>query len=435
MQPPLESNPQRPARPPVRRKRPGPPAVIGLLIAATLLTRLAWLCVISSNVVGYDIDSWRLAFAALLVKLNPYQFGSLNWPPFWIEMLYCIGHLSIYLGIDFYLAVRLALIIADVVVMLLTVGLLRQINAKAPYAALVLVGYCLNPVPLLITVQQANFDAFVAIWILLFFHFLINFGRGRDAVDWLLAAACLGMGVFTKTTPLLLWPLLVPGLRWLPWRVGVFGGLLVLAPVTLAMAPLYVLNPDVITNFVLRYHGNDGAMGVVGLLHLARLEGVVRIYPIIFVSLILLAWAAVSIALWKRPILPPRDQVLLGALLLLSTFIFGPSYAHQYWFWIVPLLLVCYREFPGGLRAALLVLGIVLSAAFIFDYLTYWSFGGLLYHRDYWVRFSARIQHSPSDLALVRLPVSLTSFAAIAAGLVVWVRNDRAASVFADAAD
>jgi hypothetical protein len=89
--------------------------------------------------------------------------------------------------------------------------------------------------------------------------------------DWLAASAWLGVGVLTKTVPLILAPLLVAGRR-LGRRVHALGMLLFLGPAALGLGVLAVLTPEGVQRNVLAYRSASGFYGLSGLLHLAGLS-------------------------------------------------------------------------------------------------------------------------------------------------------------------
>ncbi|HEY1921653.1 MAG TPA: hypothetical protein VGG44_02720, partial [Tepidisphaeraceae bacterium] len=185
-----------------------------MLIAVAVGMRLVWMFALPRDATSVDIDAWRRVAQGLALGMNPYARSHyLNWPPFWMEMIYFCSGVSTRLKWDFVSCIRCVLIVADAGVLTATFFLLRLLAPRAKNGVLLLVGYCLNPLVTLLTVQHANFDAFAELWILLFLICLVRYRRGGKEIDFLLAAACLGMGGFTKTFPLMLWPLLAPGMR------------------------------------------------------------------------------------------------------------------------------------------------------------------------------------------------------------------------------
>src|SRR5208337_1475415 len=92
----------------------------------------------------------------------------LNYPPFWMVVLFLLAKLSSLHGTDFVLAVRLVLIIGDLALLAATFLLLRTLQPGARHTRVILVGYCLNPLLILLTVQHGNFDALCMIWVVLF---------------------------------------------------------------------------------------------------------------------------------------------------------------------------------------------------------------------------------------------------------------------------
>src|SRR5208282_2665150 len=109
---------------------------------------------------------------------------------------------------------------------------------------------------------------------------LIRFRRGGDPIDWLLAAAWLGLGGFAKTFPLVLMPLLIGDARRLNLKTLGLGVAFCFGPAALSLAPLYALNPHDITEGVIMYRGTAGNVGAGALIQLlAGFDSVARYNP------------------------------------------------------------------------------------------------------------------------------------------------------------
>jgi hypothetical protein len=397
-----------------------------MLIAVAVTMRLVWMFALPVNATSIDIDSWRRIAQGLALGMNPYARSHLlNWPPFWMELIFVCSGISTRLGWGFVSCIRSVLIVTDVGVLAATFFLLRMLAPRAKYGILLLIGYCLNPLVTLLTVQHANFDAFAELWILLFLIFLVRYRRGGEGIDFLLAAACLGMGGFTKTFPLMLWPLLAPGMR----RVSGLGRLLafglVIGPVALSLAPLYALSPDVVFHDILSYRGTGQSFGVLGALNAIHLEPNLTVYSRIFTYAFLAGLVALTMRLWRKDLAGDGEVVLLATVVLLTSFLIGPGYGPQYWFWVIPLLLVCYREYRP-LRVVLLVAGVVIVGTSIFEYAVLPSLG------QFWVwwypsegleKYGEKIMFSDPDLARLRLGMTVTSFFLLGACAMVLTRR------------
>jgi len=384
-------------------------------------SRLASLAILPRTALSLDLLAWKAVGLALLDHLNPYQATPwLNHPPFWMAVLFLLAKLSSLHGIDFILAVRLLLIIGDLALLAATFLLLGTLQPGARHTRLIVVGYCLNPLLILLTVQHGNFDAICMVWVVLFIYFLIRHRRTSDASDWLCAAGCLGLAVFVKQFPLVLWPLLAPGARRLDWRARAIGLLLLIAPAGFSLTPLYVLAPDAIVTNVLQYRSLGNTFGVVGVLSLFGLDDVLPVYGRLFTAAILTGTIAAAVGLWRRDWRRDGDPVLFAAMMLLALFTLGPGYGSQYWFWVVPLILVCYANSGGGFRRMILLSMIVVTATNVFEYAVEPNLGRFfveLFPSAAGQSLGGYFHYPSRHLIWLRLPMTIASFGLILSGI------------------
>jgi len=411
--------------------RPGRDLLLLLSVAAA--ARLAWLWIIPSQSVSVDLKDWLVVAGQMHVGRNPYDSGVLNWPPFWLEALYPLMRLAIHffpLQRDFsgfFFLVRVFLILGDLGLLAATYWLLRLLDRDAPSFQLLLWGYCLNPLLTLLTVQHANFDAYATIWVVLFLCMLVKFRRGGQEVDWILACGCLGMGIFTKTFPLLLWPLLAPGSARITRPARLLGGGLLLGPTALSLAPLYILFPAGISQHVLGYRGMGDTFGIVSLLRLAGVPYDVAMYARVFSLSLLAGTAALALLLRRRDFKHDADLVLLSCVLLMCVFTLGTGYGSQYWFWVVPLLLICYRHYPD-LRHVLWECAVVTIATNLVEYgVEAWLGAFLMGWTQWpWVRsLSYELRFSYIAVPALHLPMTLVTCLTLFALANVLVRQYR----------
>ncbi len=395
--------------------------VLSLLLCLTAATRLVWLLILPSHELSADLRAWRLVGVNLLNHVNPYSATVvMNHPPFWMEVLFGLANLSLRTGVDFLFSVRIVLIAGDLCLLAAMYLLLRTLRPASSCVRLLVIGYCMNPLLILLTSQHGNFDALSMVWVVLFLYFLIRFRNSSDALDWLLAAGCLGIAVFVKQFPFVLWPLLVPGARRLDWRCRLIGPLLVIGPALLSLAPLYVLAPGAIWQGVVEYRSFGNAFGVVGLLTITEFDQFLPVYTHFFTIALLALTVAVAIALWRRDWRHDSDPVLFSAMLLLALFTLGSGYGSQYWFWVVPLLLVCYPNFGPGFARAILVTMVIVVATNIFEYAVEISLGCFLYnfHPTDQVEAIGRYFDYPSiHVAWLRMPMTFASLVLLGWGV------------------
>jgi hypothetical protein len=301
------------------------------LTIATLAVRLIWWAALPRGAVSVDLRDWSLVAGSLSAGLNPYNTllnGVLNWPPFWMESLYALMRFSLRFNIEFYTAVRIYLLLADLAVLYLLARLMRTLDPRSAYGRVLFWGYALNPVLTLLIIQHCNFDVFAMIWVVLALYWLVRFSDSDEPIDWLLACGCLGLGGFTKTFPILLWPMLAPGARKFGLRGGVLGALLLIAPAILSVLPLYVLSPANVTEHLLKYRGAGTGFGAVSLFTLAGATDIAEKYISAMNVLIPAALFALGAIFWSRGI--ARENLpLVAGLIFLASFTLGSGYASQ----------------------------------------------------------------------------------------------------------
>jgi glycosyl transferase family 87 len=397
--------------------------VLSLLLCLTAATRLVWLVILPSHAVSADLLGWRHVAIDLFNHLNPYSATVLmNYPPFWMEVLFGLGKFAASTGVDLLVSIRIVLIAGDLSLLAATYLLLRTLRPHSSCVRLLVIGYCLNPLLILLTSQHGNIDALSMIWVVLFLYFLIRFRNSSDAIDWLLAAACLGIAAFVKQFPLVLWPLLAPGARRLDWRCRLAGPLLMIGPVLLSLAPLYILAPGAIWHDVVGYRSFGNAFGLAGLLAIAGFNEFLPVYARFFSAALLAVTIAVAIALWRRDWRHDSDPVLFSALLLLSLFTLGSGYGPQYWFWIIPLLLVCYPNYSPGLSRVILVTLTIVAATNVFEYAFEITLGCFLYnfHPSDQLESIGRYFDYPSiHVVWLRMPMTFAAFTLLGWGIAI----------------
>ncbi len=353
------------------------------LLACAAAARLFCLYIWPSHVFSVDLQSWGTVVTAMHAGFNPYQkYHLLNWPPLWMEILFVLGRLCDRFGWSLPACIVLFLTAADLVLIFSLWRLLRLLDLRNRAFRPVLWGLCLNPFMILLTVQQGNFDVIPTIFVLCFLYSLIQFRRGGEPIDWLLAAAFLGLGALAKTFPLLLIPILIGEARRLNPKIWLLGVLLCAAPAFLSLAPLFALDPHGIIEGVLLYRGVPGQSGISGFLSLLAGSASVHTYSAYFTAFLILLMLSSASILWLRPLHHDGDVILLTLLLLISIFLFGPGSAVQYWYWVAPFLVIGYLQ-SSDLARVILPAAIVISVTEIIAYAYQPAMGFFLYR---WVQ-------------------------------------------------
>ncbi len=395
--------------------------VIVLLLA--LLARLCWMAALPASAISVDLKDWMIVSSSLLKGINPYQkFDVLNWPPFWLEVLYGLSRLCKEHSEQFFLnSARLVLIAIELGVIVATFGLMRLLDPAKPIFKILLFGLAFNPLLILLTVQHANFDAAAVFWIILFLGCLVRFRRRGEMIHWLWACAFLGLAIFTKTFPFALAPLLAPGARRLSWPARCLGVALLAGPALLSLAPLYALDPVGISAHVLNYRSTPGSFGPPGLLILASRGFLIPQFARIFTCAMAGALCVLAIALYRWDVRRDADIVLLAGMLLLSLFTLGSGYGPQYWFWVVPLLAAAYPHQPHGFRILLLVAGaiVVVTNVITFAYGPVYGSFALGWEPTQAMRDECSWFESNANLMKLNMPMFAATLAVLFVG---WLR-------------
>jgi len=169
----------------------------------------------------HDINYW-VATGWLLVSegKNPYSnlsYSDYTYPPFWMVVIasyYALGGVLVdphnpWLGTSdlvFYFFMKLPLIISSAVLGLIISGIVRRLTSNSDRAYLAASLWLLNPYVIWSVGVGGMFDVIPALFSLLAIWFLL---RDED----LLSALMLGLGVSSKTYPLLFLPVMLLYLR------------------------------------------------------------------------------------------------------------------------------------------------------------------------------------------------------------------------------
>jgi hypothetical protein len=178
---------------------------------------------------------------------------------------------------------------------------------------------------------------------------------------------------------------------------------------------------------VLGYRGMGDTFGIVSLLRLAGVPYDVAMYARVFSLSLLGGTAALALLLRRRDFKHDADLVLLSSVLLLCVFTLGTGYGSQYWFWVVPLLLICYRHYPI-LRHVLWACMVVTIASNLVEYGVEGWLGGFLVGWTHWPWVSSlnyELQFSHIAVPALHLPMTLVACLTLFALANVLVRQYR----------
>jgi hypothetical protein len=237
-----------------------------VLVGATaLLARMVPNLLLSAGS-AYDVESYRIVADLLLNGQEVYtQTASVNRHPYLPLQMYWMAFgrwSSLALELPFVKVVRLAPIAADVGIALLLFASLRRMGTRAGLQGGL--SYALNPIPVLVCAYHGQFDAIAAFFTLLAIYWL----KSSPA----LAGGSLGLGILSKSWPVLALPSLFVGTRGWKNRIVLLG---VTLTIPLAGILLYVAiiggEPKAILERALGYNWGLGVWGYTYALRLLSL--------------------------------------------------------------------------------------------------------------------------------------------------------------------
>jgi len=213
----------------------------------------------------------------------------------------------------------------------------------------------------------------LAVWM------LIEYSRRQVPDAWMMACFFIGMGILTKTVPVILTPLLLVGLRNLPWRTIVFGAMLLAAPFVIGMSVLFALEPHGVMAHVIGYRSIAGWYGITGLMWTLKAPGSMLAFykvlsPLLFLGLMLLAaWQC-----FRSQFLNPMQILIIAMLLMLAIPTFGPGYSPPYILWFLPLAVLLYVHSVPEMRRLLIIGWMITILTYTVEYALLGDHGAFL---------------------------------------------------------
>ncbi len=376
-----------------------------LLLSLYLFTRTAALVVFFNEILCTDHVFWIEVIKAWTRGENPYASTPfLNWPPLWLGILVSLNFVSSLFKIDFVFLIRFFLVLIEALLIIISYKFLVKKFGKESIINLFLV-YILCPVPLILVTIHCNFDVLVGLFIFLSLSFLVSFQSTLKPNDWLKSCAFLGLGILTKTIPIILVPLLLSSISHLKLRTIFIGGLLLVLPTFLSISYLYHLSPQATVDNILRYRSTPGYYGVTGLLFLFDLKRYLPIYTSFFLGALVLSSVSASYYFARSKKIQPEKLYLYTGMILLILTNFGTGYGPQYAYWFLPLLVVIMAVASRDLLIICYFwLGIV-SITYLIEYSFLNTHGNLLARYTTWNISNFSIKWSTqSGQTLIRMP-------------------------------
>ena len=383
---------------------------ITFLLVISWLVRAVYVFFLPQDAISIDFHSWNRVAQELSLGNNPYHTTSvLNWPPVWIQIIFVLSKIAAIIDISLTRAIQCFLIVIESLILFVTYICMRRFFPQAPAQKILLFGVSLNPILIYQVCQHGNFDILVGLWIVLFVYFIFSYLDSANPLDWLLACMFLGIGIVTKTIPIILLPLCLLRINALPWKAKYLGLLLIFFPVCLGMGLLYTLTPEDIALKVLSYRSISGWFGITGILAMVPLWGqnLVLIYEKVSSLGLLLFLAYMGIHVVRRPANNKQQLLWLSLLPFLLLITFGSGYGSQYIGWFFPLLMLVYCAEDKNTQAILKMMFVVAIATYTIGYALFPSHGSFLLHSNpsdilqgWGNRFLTR-----TAVTLVRLPL------------------------------
>jgi len=352
-----------------------------LVLAVAWAVRVLFILILPPPARSFDGMSWETVSKILESGGNPYKETTmLNWPPFWMQLVYAISKTAAVLGIPFLRALQTFLVLIESLVIIALFKLVREFVPAATARIIMIIGLALNPVAILLVCLHCNFDVLVALWLLLFMDRLLRYNCLNETTDWLAACLFLGLGILTKTVPLVLIPLLAGGLRRVTPTAKFLGFMLLLGPVALGMSIIYVLTPSDVTANVFAYRSIIGYFGISGILHLTGVDALLAPSRVLFYLLLVIVISLSFILFWRRQSIGSRETILFAALVLAAVPGLGPGYSPQYIYWFLPFLIISFAAYGRYWRWILTCFFLVSAGTYLVEYAVFPSHGMYLFH-------------------------------------------------------
>jgi len=342
---------------------------LGALILVTGTVRLAFAAVLPPRFYSIDIHIWEAVSRVLLAGGNPYATTSLlYYPPLWMQILYVLGRISVHTHITLAHLIQVFLTGVDLVIVTLAYLFMRSLGVGKRAFWIALVGIALNPISIVMAVEHGNFDSMVGLSALATVFALVLWSRGAAPSIWLVACLTLGLGILTKTVPLILSPLLLVSWRATDWAARAVAAALVTGPALVGVSVIYALSPRQVAADLFQYRSAAGYFGVSGLLNLVVSGQAATAYSQVYAVIALTVVVVAALAVARARALSDFTIVLGGVLLLMWIPPLGSGYGAQYIGWFLPLGVVLFAISAGPLRVSLIVFAGVALVTYGFEY-------------------------------------------------------------------
>jgi len=383
---------------------------ITYLLFISLLVRILFIIFFPKDAISVDLLAWNQVAHELSLGNNPYHTTALlNWPPIWIQIIFCLSKISGIVNIPLTHAIQFFDITIESLSLIVTYFSICHYYPQALAKKILLFGVSLNPISVFQVCQHGNFDVLVGLWVVLLVYYILSYLRDANSLDWMLACMFLGLGIVTKTTPIMLLPLCLLRSNCLHWKVKLIGAVLIILPVSIGMGVIYTLTPEDVAIKVLSYRSGAGWFGITGILRLIPNWGqILMLFYVKFSSFGILAFLAYMIRYsLKQDTISQLQAIWLSILPFISVVTFGPGYAPQYIEWFMPLLLLVYAAEDKKTKTSFELILWIAIATYTIEYAFFPSHGSfLLKNNPSQVMQTLAISlSSQTGQTLIRLPI------------------------------
>lgn len=290
-----------------------------------------------------DVYGWQEVIRVMERGGNPYEETVyLNWPPLWMNILYVLNAIGKALSVSDIRMIQSFLIFCDFIVLVLIFHYLHSIGKLNYHFKTIIIAFCVNPAFLFLTCQHGNFDVLVSIFVLSFVLSLNLYSKNNHIKYWLFACLFLGLGILTKTIPVILTPILIFGILQRSVVQNIIGTVLTFSPVIIGMTIIYLNAPEAVTKNVLSYRSQPGTFGFTGVISITESKELFSIYKMMFYSGLVCVLLFFTIKYFNRKTISDKMIMSSAAFILILIPLLGPGYASQYVYWFFPLLLLIF---------------------------------------------------------------------------------------------
>lgn len=377
-----------------------------LILAVLILSRVLFIILMPATY-SKDLHAWLAVMELLKNGENPYYSGVLNWPPVWMQVLFVIQKVSDWTTFSKIHLIQSFLIFGECLAVSLAYHIAIKIELKSRFQNAFFLAWAINPICIFLSCQHCNFDIFVGFWILGFIYLMMQYFKDKEAHYWLAACFCLGLGILTKTIPFVLSPVLMIGLQQRKKGLNIFGLLLLLMPVTIAMSVIFTLSPEAVSDNVLSYRSMAGWYGITGLMNVMNQHQLLEWYRNISPYLIMVMMFWTSYCVYRKDALSARQLIVLVLTVLIFLTTFGPGYTPPYILWYLAPTIIYYFIAPAFTKVWLIVGLVILVLTYTFEYAFFPSHGYFISYFDKsksLIDFCEMVSQSANQ-TLIRLPM------------------------------